>query len=205
MAVPPSTPGYHASRTAAACWLAQLRATALPLCSTTISGLPVAATASSSFCCGAGRSRLVRSPPPKPGILMGISSPSSCGDSPTKATTTSASFARATASSNCACAGACHLSVRPPPARSPECEYSTGWHVPSCRLKSTGISGALGKFIDGRRGGRCTGGRFEVAHRRHVRARAQAAFAKHFAVEQEAIGFARANMGSCRRTSSENT
>ena len=47
--------------------LAQFTARALPLVSTTTSGLPVAATASSRSSSGLGNSRLVRSPPLKPG------------------------------------------------------------------------------------------------------------------------------------------
>ena len=54
---------------AAACSLAQLIATALPLVRTTTTGLPVAATASRSCCCVAGRVMSVRSPPKKPGSL----------------------------------------------------------------------------------------------------------------------------------------
>ncbi len=40
MAAPPSSPEYQASRTALACWLIQLTASALPFISTTTSGLP---------------------------------------------------------------------------------------------------------------------------------------------------------------------
>src|SRR5207247_9542108 len=58
-AVPPSSPGYHASRIAAACCCAQLIPSALPLVSTTMSGFPVAATASRSSCCGSG-TRLIK-------------------------------------------------------------------------------------------------------------------------------------------------
>ena len=91
----------------------------------------------------------MRSPPLKPGILMGISSPSSCGERPTKATTTLASLARATASSIWAWAGASHLRVRPPPDWSAEWEYSS---LKSCSLvsaKSNSILVGLAKFITG--------------------------------------------------------
>jgi hypothetical protein len=41
MAVPPSSPGYQASRIALAFCCAQLTASALPFCSTTTNGFPV--------------------------------------------------------------------------------------------------------------------------------------------------------------------
>ena len=59
IAVPPSSPGYHACRMAFAFSFAQLSAMALPLITTTTSGLPVVFTASSSRCSARGRSRLV--------------------------------------------------------------------------------------------------------------------------------------------------
>ena len=49
MAVPPSSPGYQASRIAFACSLAQFTERALPFMSTTISGFPVAFRASRMF------------------------------------------------------------------------------------------------------------------------------------------------------------
>src|SRR5664279_172863 len=126
--------------TAAACSLAQVSARALPLRDTTMTGLPVAATASSKCCCAAGRSMLVRSPPLKTSILIGISSPSSSGESPTKATTTSDDFAAATASSSCACGGASQFKVTPPPDISPEWLYS---NRKSCGLVSVKLISTL--------------------------------------------------------------
>ena len=60
MAVPPSSPWYHACRMALAFCFAQLRAIALPLITTTTRGLPLPFTASRSLCSSRGRSRLVR-------------------------------------------------------------------------------------------------------------------------------------------------
>ncbi len=68
-ACPPSPPGYQASTIAGMCASAQFTLSALPFISTSTTGLPVAWTRSSNFCCGAGRSRLVRSPPAKPGAV----------------------------------------------------------------------------------------------------------------------------------------
>ena len=97
MAWPPDWPGYQASsRARAFCW-AQLTARALPLSRTTTIGLPVLATASSICCWTSGRSMSVRSPPEKPLAFTFISSPSRRGVSPTKAITTSAFLAAATA------------------------------------------------------------------------------------------------------------
>src|SRR5664279_1772896 len=123
--------------TAAACSLAQVSASALPLNDTTMTGLPVVPSASSRCCCAAGRSILVRSPPLKPSILISISSPSSCCESPTKATTTSDAFAAATASSICACGGASQFKVTPPPDISPEWLYSSR---KSCGLVSVKLT-----------------------------------------------------------------
>src|SRR5271169_6261906 len=139
---------------AAACSLAQVSASALPLRDTTMTGLPVAPSASSNCCCAAGRSILVRSPPLKPSILIGISSPSSCGESPTKATTTSDAFAAATASSICACAGASQFKVTPPPDRSPEWLYSSR---KSCGLVSVKLTSTLAGFEFDMEGGALAG------------------------------------------------
>ena len=106
MAVPASSPPYHAATSAAACSAAKFAAMALPLVRTTITGLPVAMTAFTRFSCGSGRSRLVRSPPMKPGMFTRrISSPSSSELRPTKTIATSDSFASVTASARAAAAG----------------------------------------------------------------------------------------------------
>ena len=110
IAVPPSSPGYHACRIAFACCFAQLSAIALPLITTTTSGLPVAFTASSSCCSSRGRSRLVRSPPLKPGWSTPFSSPSRSEVMPTTATTTSAARAAATARLSTSGCGGIHTS-----------------------------------------------------------------------------------------------
>ena len=70
--------------------LAQLTDNALPFIRTTTSGFPAPFKAPSIASSSAGRLRLVRSPPLKPGTSTFISSPSSLGVMPTTATTTSA-------------------------------------------------------------------------------------------------------------------
>ena len=54
MAAPPSSPEYQASRTAFACSSIQLTPSALPFINTTTSGLPAAATDSTSASSGCG-------------------------------------------------------------------------------------------------------------------------------------------------------
>ena len=73
---------------------------ALPFCRTRTTGFPFAAaiTFSMSCCWTFGRSRLERSPPAKPSIRTGISSPSSRELRPRTITTASAACAAATAS-----------------------------------------------------------------------------------------------------------
>ena len=110
IAVPPSSPGYQAWRIAFACSFAQFTAIALPLITTTTSGLPVAFTASSSCSSSFGRSSVVRSPPLKPGWSTPFSSPSRSEVMPTTATTTSASRAAATARSCMSGIGGIHTS-----------------------------------------------------------------------------------------------
>ena len=69
MAVPPSSPGYHAARMAGTCASAQLTASALPPISTSTTGLPSPWIAASSASCGRGSAMSVRSPPAKPSTL----------------------------------------------------------------------------------------------------------------------------------------